>query len=178
VTRSWPAGWNNAASATYSPSPATSECPPLRAGCAQTRWPPGCPSGAGSGCRPGTARTDPLYDWALVGLDDPRGQRLLIRRSISDSGELAYYLCHAPDGALLRELVRVAGIRWAIEECFQAAKNEVGLDHYQVRLYHAWYRHITLAMLAHAWLAATAARERAADEKGDPQAVDTNRRQT
>jgi len=112
------------------------------------------------------------YDWAIVDLHDlhdPRGRRLLIRRSISDPAELAYYLCYAPDDAPLRELVRVAGTRWAIEECFQAAKNEVGLDHYQVRLYHAWYRHITLAMLAHAWLAATAA-----GEKGDPQPVDND----
>ena len=51
----------------------------------------------------------------------------------------------------------MAGSRWAVEECFQTAKNETGLDHYQVRRYDAWYRHITLAMLAHAYLAVTAA---------------------
>ena len=51
----------------------------------------------------------------------------------------------------------MAGARWAIEECFQTAKTETGLDHYQVRRYDAWYRHITLAMLAHAYLAVTAA---------------------
>jgi SRSO17 transposase len=51
----------------------------------------------------------------------------------------------------LRELARVAGVRWAIEETFQTAKNEVGLDHYQVRRYGGWYRHVTLAMLAHAF---------------------------
>jgi hypothetical protein len=55
------------------------------------------------------------------------------------------------------ELIRVAAARWAIEEYFQNAKNEVGLDHYQVRRYDAWHRHITLAMLAHAYLAVTAA---------------------
>ena len=71
--------------------------------------------------------------------------------------ELAYFTCHAPQGATMAELVAVAGARWAVEECFQAAKNEAGLDHYQVRLYHAWYRHITLSMLAHAFLAVTAA---------------------
>ena len=59
----------------------------------------------------------------------------------------------------------VAGGRWRIEECFQAAKNEAGLASYQVRDYTAWYRHITLAMLAHAYLSAT----RATAEKGDPQ---------
>ena len=69
----------------------------------------------------------------------------------------AYLLAHAPAEVPLAELVRVAGARWAVEECFQAAKNEVGLDHYQVRRYDAWYRHITLAMLAHAFLAVTSA---------------------
>jgi SRSO17 transposase len=54
------------------------------------------------------------------------------------------------------ELIRVAGARWAVEECFQSAKNEAGLDHYQVRRYDAWYRHATLALLAHAYLAVTA----------------------
>lgn len=57
----------------------------------------------------------------------------------------------------LGELVRVAGSRWSIETCFQASKNEVGLDHYQVRKHIAWYRHIALAMVAHAHLAFTAA---------------------
>ena len=52
--------------------------------------------------------------------------------------------------------MRVAGARWAVEECFQAAKNETALDHYQVRKHVAWYRHVTLAMCAHAWLAVTA----------------------
>jgi SRSO17 transposase len=63
------------------------------------------------------------------------------------------------------ELIRVAAARWAIEECFQTAKNEAGLDHYQVRSYRAWYAHITLAILAAAYLAATPAQE---VKKGDP----------
>jgi SRSO17 transposase len=53
----------------------------------------------------------------------------------------------------LVDLAWIAGARWRIEECFQQAKNEAGLDHYQVRSWRAWYAHITLAMLAHAWLA-------------------------
>jgi SRSO17 transposase len=100
-----------------------------------------------------------VYDWALV---QTGTHQLLVRRSIAD-GELAFYRCHTPAGASLHELVRVAGARWAIEECFQAAKNETGLDEYEVRRYDAWYRHITLSMLAHAWLAAQAAH---AAEKG------------
>jgi SRSO17 transposase len=55
------------------------------------------------------------------------------------------------------ELVRVAGARWAVEECFQSAKNDCGMDEYEVRRYPGWYRHVTLAMLAHAFLAAQAA---------------------
>ena len=56
----------------------------------------------------------------------------------------------------MAELVAVAGARWGIEDCFSEAKNETGLDHYQVRKYQAWYRHVTLSMLAHAFLAVTA----------------------
>jgi hypothetical protein len=64
------------------------------------------------------------------------------------------------------ELVRVAGSRWGVEETFQFAKNETGLDHYQVHRYDAWYRHITLSMLAAAFLTITAHRERISDQKG------------
>jgi SRSO17 transposase len=102
-----------------------------------------------------------LYDWALATLPgEPGGgteRWLLIRRSITDPGELAYYLCWGPAGTGIAELVRIAGSRWAVEECFQTAKNETGLDHYQVRRYDSWHRHVTLAMLAAAYLAVTAA---------------------
>jgi SRSO17 transposase len=96
------------------------------------------------------------YDWALVATS--RSQIcLLIRRSISQPSELAFYLCHTPRPVPLGRLVAVAGARWAVEECFQAAKNEAGMDHYQVRLYTAWYRYVTLAMLALAFLTVTRA---------------------
>jgi SRSO17 transposase len=97
-----------------------------------------------------------LYDWALIGTASP-DRRLLVRRSLApgEKGELelAYFLCYAPPGVTLAELVAVAGARWAVEDCFAEAKNESGLDHYQVRKWDAWYRHITLSMLAHAFLA-------------------------
>ncbi|SDI59565.1 SRSO17 transposase [Sinosporangium album] len=96
------------------------------------------------------------YDWALVATAAST-HRLLIRRSISRPSELAFYLASSPRPAALRELVRVAGTRWAVEECFQAGKNEAALDHYQVRLYRAWYRYSTIAMLALAFLAVTRA---------------------
>ncbi len=112
-----------------------------------------------------------LYDWAIASLADTGTAAdgytrwLLIRRSITDPDQLAYYLCYGPCQSTDEELIRVAGARWAIEECFQTAKNEVGLDDYQVRRYDAWYRHITLAMWAHAFLAVTAATA----EKGEHQ---------
>ncbi|MEV7451783.1 IS701 family transposase [Streptomyces nigra] len=110
------------------------------------------------------------YAWALVPLpgSDTDGFEdcLLIRRSLAD-GERAYYLTHAPAGTPLAELVRAAGARWAIEEAFQAAKNEAGLDHYQVRHYPAWYRHITLAMAAAAHLTALRCHRRKGGHRGD-----------
>ncbi|MGW5974846.1 IS701 family transposase [Streptomyces sp. NPDC055186] len=111
------------------------------------------------------------YSWAMVPLpgrhEDGFEDALLIRRSLAD-GERAYYLTHAPADTPLAELVRAAGARWAIEEAFQAAKNEAGLDHYQVRHYPAWYRHITLAMAAAAHLTVLRA---SAGEKGGIEAT-------
>ena len=115
-------------------------------------------------CGPGS-KGERLYDWAISPAG--AGRQLLIRRSIT-SGELAYYLCWSPRTATLAELVRVAGARWAVEECFQAAKNETALDHYQTRKHKAWYRHITLAMADHAWLAVTAARPPGPPPGGEP----------
>jgi SRSO17 transposase len=101
-----------------------------------------------------------LYDWARIQLTPPAAsgwQRwLLVRRSRRDR-ELAFYACFAPVDTSLVGLVRVAGTRWAIEDGFQQAKNEVGLDHYEVRRWPGWYRHITLALLAHAFLVVTRA---------------------
>jgi SRSO17 transposase len=101
-----------------------------------------------------------VYDWARVALTRPgwpgRGFWLLARRRLTD-GELAFYVCFGPAATSLAELVRVAGIRWAVEECFQAAKDQVGLDHYQVRRFDAWYRHTTLVLVAQAFLAAVRA---------------------
>jgi SRSO17 transposase len=94
-----------------------------------------------------------VYDWALVNADAAGdGHQYVFRRNIAD-GELAYFHCYNPRRESMVELVRVIGARWPIEECFEAAKGEAGLDNYQVRLYHAWYRHITLAMFAMAFLA-------------------------
>ncbi|MFC4505138.1 MULTISPECIES: IS701 family transposase [Streptomyces] len=104
-----------------------------------------------------------VYDWAaarlptIEGSDPAHCRWVLARRSLARPEEIAYYLAFAPADTTVSELVRVAGARWAIEECFQAAKNECGLDQYEVRRYVGWDRHITLAMLAHAFLAAMTA---------------------
>lgn len=92
-----------------------------------------------------------------------RGHWVLARRSISDPEQIAYYVCYGPRRSTLTDLAWVAGSRWHIEEAFQQAKNEAGLDHYQVRTFRAWYAHITLSMLAPAWLAAS----KAVAAKGD-----------
>ncbi|WP_247691316.1 transposase [Streptomyces sp. B15] len=94
----------------------------------------------------------------------------LARRSLTRADEIAYYVAYAPNGTTVADLVRVAGARWAIEEAFHAAKNECGLDQYEIRRYPGWYRHITLAMLAHAILAVLAAQatEKVAAETTPP----------
>jgi SRSO17 transposase len=101
------------------------------------------------------------YDWARLPIEidwqPGRGHWLLARRSISDPTKIAFYVCFGPRRGRLVDLAWVAGTRWHVEECFQQATNEAGLDHYQVRTYRAWYAHITLSMLALAWLAGSRA---------------------
>lgn len=113
-----------------------------------------------------------VYDWAGVPIRPLREvgweHWLLVRRSPSDPPDLAYYVCFCPAGTSLATLVQVAGTRWAIEESFESAKGEVGLDQYEVRRWPGWYRHITLALLAHAYLTVTRA-VAVAGEKGGPQ---------
>ena len=121
----------------------------LVSGVAESDW---------SRCSAGKGAKGPrVYDWTRVvirPLKEPgKGYWLLARRSIAQPGELAYYVCFGPVDTTLEELVRVAGTRWATLECFEEAKGQVGLDQYEVRKWEGWYRHITLAMLAHAYLA-------------------------
>jgi SRSO17 transposase len=101
-----------------------------------------------------------LYDWACVALPQPEataeagglraGRWLVVRRHIDDPSELAYYLAYGPKRTPAGELIRVVGRRWAIEDCFEQAKGEVGLDEHEVRKWDACYRHVTLSLLAHA----------------------------
>ena len=105
-----------------------------------------------------------LYDWLRLPLNPPLQEGferwLLVRRSIEDPEDLAAYTVFAPEGTTLGTLARAAGSRWRVEIGFEEAKGEVGLAHYEVRSWHGWYRHITLALFAHAFLAAIRAEGR------------------
>jgi SRSO17 transposase len=108
---------------------------------------------AGSG-----SKGERLYDWACLELEDEladtRARRwLLIRRDIDEPEERTFYLAYAPAGTSVEELALTAGKRWKIEEAFEQAKGETGLDEYEVRKWEGWYRHVTLSLLAHAYLA-------------------------
>jgi len=120
------------------------------------------PARDGSGRRP--------WEWACVELapDPEKGMRrwLLIRRSTEDPEEMGFYQAYGPEETTVEELVGACQERWAVEECFAEAKGEVGLDHYEVRRWDPRHRHITLCLLAHAFLVVT--RRAAAEEEGSP----------
>lgn len=110
------------------------------------------------------------YDWAQGRVvESQRGRPraacwLLARRSITEPTDIAYYLSDASGDTSLRTLARVTAARWTVEQCIEESKGEVGLDEYEVRYWQSWHRHITCAMLAHAWLAHI--RSQARGEKG------------
>jgi SRSO17 transposase len=114
-----------------------------------------------------------LYAWAWLQLpeetDGPqeRARFLLIRRSLADPAKRAYYRVAAPARTTLPEVVGVAGSRWKIEEGYEQAKGEVGLDQYEVRTWRAWYRYMTLALLAYAALVVMQGQARALEKKGE-----------
>ncbi len=99
-----------------------------------------------------------IYDWAAVRVVASREGWpgpplwLLVRRSLDPTPAYAYSLAHAPTDTSLLTLAQVAASRWPVEQCFEEAKGEAGLDHYEVRNWPSWHRHITLAMLAHGCL--------------------------
>jgi len=114
-----------------------------------------------------------LYDWAYLplrpALQEGWAHALLARRHPTRTEEVAYYLVYAPRGADLAPVVAAAGARWTIEDTIRLAKGQVGLDHYEVRSWHGWHRHVTLALLALATLAVGAAK------RGAPPAPSTSR---
>ena len=109
------------------------------------------------------AKGERFYDWALLPWAEQDGWKhtLLVRRSIEAKPEYAFYFTYAPNKrSTLQTLVSVAGRRWAVESAFQMAKGECGLDHYEVRHWKGWYRHITLSMVALAVLTVLRAGEK------------------
>jgi SRSO17 transposase len=110
----------------------------------------------------GTGSKGPrLFAWARIELAAPEAngwQRWhLVRQSLDEGvkpAERAYVLVFAPVGTTLQEMVEAFGARWTVEQCFEEGKGEVGLDEYEVRSWHGWYRHITLSMLSLALLTA------------------------
>ena len=112
-----------------------------------------------------------LYEWAWLQLPYERegsqgwASWLLIRRSLSDPSKRAYYRAWGPASTPLTVLVQVAGSRWTIEAGFEQGKGEVGLDQYEVRSWTAWYRFITLALLAHAFLVVMQLQGQAQEQK-------------
>jgi SRSO17 transposase len=130
----------------------------------------GLPAGSWQRLSAGAGSKGPrFYDWAWLDISQPgqAGHSLLIRRHPT-SGELAYYRCWTPRPVPLAALVRVAGTRWTVEEGFQAAKGQVGLDEHQVRQWTCWHRFTVLAMLALAFLAVCAAATAPSTPSGDP----------
>jgi SRSO17 transposase len=111
-----------------------------------------------------------IYDWAGQRVVESSHQLpgreawLIARRSVHKPQEIAYYLSNAPAEMSLLQMARVASLRYTVEQCIEEAKGETGLDEYEVRHWHSWYRHITLSMMAHTWLAAI--RYQANQEKG------------
>jgi len=93
-----------------------------------------------------------LYDWACLERSEPcpAGFKrfLLMRRSLSNPSDVAYYHVFCKEGASLQDMASAAGERWSVEECFEIGKGETGLDQYEVRTFKGWYRHVTLSMLA------------------------------
>lgn len=120
-----------------------------------------------------------FYDWAYCPLADLDAEEfdapsaglwtrgLLIRRSVTD-GECAYFTTWCPHGTSIDTLVRVEGTRWRIEEGFETAKNELGLDHNETRSWHGWHRHVSLVMLAYAMMAAVRYRANITPKKTKP----------
>jgi len=107
-----------------------------------------------------------VYDWAAGRFGEATASGLrrwvLFRRGVEEKREHAYYFCLAPAEATAGDLAIAAGRRWSIECCFEAARQETGLDDYEVRSWHGWHRHVTLSLLALAFLTVVRARANSA----------------
>jgi SRSO17 transposase len=111
-----------------------------------------------------------VYDWAVARTNSPDPDEyarwLLIRRSVSDPEDVAYFACGGPPATTLAELVRVAGARWAVEDLFELAEGDCGRDEYEVRSWTGWHRHVTLSLFALAVVVVIRARATGPAKKG------------
>src|SRR3954452_25080628 len=170
-TRGCGACWRHGSSPTCSRCAPTTACasgprrgwkrPTLR------RWPMPWRARPGRRMRPARgAKGLRLYEWARIALPSTAAPGfehwLLIRRSRREPDQRAYYFAFAPVGVSLGELAGAAGLRWTIEECFERAKDDLGLDHCEARSWHGWHRHMSLCLAAAAFLARLAANLRRA----------------
>jgi SRSO17 transposase len=137
----------------------------------ENAWSEVRPARDGGGRRP--------WEWACLDLaaDPEKGMRrwLLVRRSTDDPEDRGFYQAYGPEGTSIEELVGVCQDRWAVEECFAETKGEVGMDHYEVRRWDAWHRHVTLCLLAHAFLVVVrlAARDKEDAGRGGKRGIST-----
>ncbi len=137
----------------------------------ENAWSEVRPARDGGGRRP--------WEWACPDLaaDPEKGMRrwLLVRRSTDDPEDRGFYQAYGPEGTSIEELVGVFQDRWTVEECFAETKGEVGMDHYEVRRWDAWHRHVTLCLLAHAFLVVVrlAARDKEDAGRGGKRGIST-----
>ena len=137
----------------------------------ENAWSEVRPARDGGGRRP--------WEWACLDLaaDPEKGMRrwLLVRRSTDDPEDRGFYQAYGPEGTSIEELVGVCQDRWTVEECFAETKGEVGMDHYEVRRWDAWHRHVTLCLLAHAFLVVVrlAARDKEDAGRGGKRGIST-----
>jgi hypothetical protein len=154
-------GWTLAERAGMRARTRCSGCSMTRCGTTGRRWRGCAGSWSSTWAGPGS-KGERDYAWAWIGTADEQHSRL-VRRSLSDPTDLAFFYCFTPPGrpGTLPMLVRVAGRRWPIEEAFRTGKDHFGLDHSQVRLYTSPMRHLALAIaaLAICWVTAAAVRQ-------------------
>ena len=120
------------------------------------------------------------YEWAFIRVHCSENMRrgdaiwLIIRRSPHDSQDMAYYFSNAPVNTPPEDLARIISSRYKIEQCFKETKGETGLDEYEVRHWHSWYRHITLSMTAHVFLTAIRANAKLKKKRKRPGGIDNS----
>ncbi len=159
--------WKGVGPVTYSPSAETTRSAPARASSGPTSWSRSCRSGPGRSSPPASEQRGTASTTGPWPTSSTAGHHHLLVRRNRRTGELAFYRCYSASQRPLSTLVQVAGHRWTVEETFQSGKGLAGLAEHQVRRWTSWHRWVTLAMLAHAFLAVVRADEDARRPRPD-----------